>query len=83
METCVFYITHLVMAICAVIIIGSACPESRKISLEKFLMLTSDMSLLKKLKAIYRSSIKEKKSVKSLVINILNIGTQISNQLLK
>lgn len=83
METYLFYTTHLTMFICAATVIAARTIENKQPFVKKILDFTSVISPVKKLKAIYRTLIKESKYVKTLVINILNIGMQISNQLLK
>jgi len=83
METNLFYITHLAMFICAATIVCTVCLENIQAWAIKLLNLASGISPLKKLKAIYRSLVKESISIKSLIVSVLNIGTQISNQLLK
>jgi hypothetical protein len=83
METYFFYFTHLVMVICAVIVISATWFEDLRIAISRVLTQLSDISLCSKLKAIYRSLKKEENYAKWLVVSILNIGIQITNQLLK
>ena len=83
METYFFYFTHLVMVICAVIVISTAWYEGLLIAISRVLIQLSDISLGNKLKTICRFLKKEENYAKSLVVSILNIGMQITNQLLK
>ncbi len=83
METNLFYIIHLTMFICAATIVCTEYLENIQASAIRLLNLASDISPLKKLKAICRPSTKERMSFKFLIISVLNIGMQISNQLLK
>ena len=83
MEMSLFCITHLIMFICAAIIACTLCLENIHTSVIMLLNPASGISRLKKLKTIYRTLIIESILIKSLIINMLNIGMEISNQLMK
>jgi hypothetical protein len=83
METYLFYITHLIMITCFLTIISTGWAEHMHTIFKNVSELISGISPLKKPKAIYRLINQERTCFKSLLVNMLYIGMQISNQLIK
>lgn len=83
METYLYYLTHLVMAVCITIIISAKWHQHIQIAISRALVKLGDISLSNNLKAVYQSLRKEEKLTKALIIRFLTIGMQITIQLLK
>lgn len=84
METSLFYTTHIIMLFCVIAVVGAAYIDSRRaLTVRGLSSKKSGIPFLKKLKAIYRFSEKEVNGFKAMIINVLNIGIQISTQFLK
>lgn len=83
MDTILFILTHSVMLVCAAIVLCNSQLDSIVAFASRIMNLISGISPLKIARAIYRLFRKESLSFKVLIINILNIGIQISNQFLK
>lgn len=83
METYLFYLTHLIMMICFVVIVSIGWEETGLMDIKCMVGIISGISPIKKLKAICRTFDKEQFCFKSLLINILYIGMQMYSQLFK
>jgi len=83
METYLFYLTHLIMMTCFIVIISIGWEEHKLAVKKNMAGIISGISPIKKLKTIYRTFGKERVCFKSLIINVLYIGMQMYSQLFK
>jgi hypothetical protein len=83
MEIYLFYLTHLIMMICFIVIISIVWEEHKPMVIKNGAGIISGISPIKKLKAIYRTIGKKEIWFKSLIVNSLYIGMQMYNQLFK